>query len=222
MLGPVMYDPSRSEEATLSLLKSLMVWFKADYPYYYDGCMKCANAEGNVFLGVIAPTPAEQEHYAGRTELYQCGCCASFSRFARYNHVGTTLYDTNRGRCGEYSVVALALVEALGYTARWIVDWADHLWIEVLVQGRWVHLDPCEAAVDEPLLYESWGKNQTYIMAFTRDSIEDVTSTYTTQHEASMKRRDTSQDDINRAISEALVVLRNRTSSLQLANGSRW
>ena len=32
--------------------------------------------------------------------------------------------------------------------------------------GRWVHLDPCEAAVDNPLLYENWGKNQTYIVAY--------------------------------------------------------
>ena len=109
-----------------------------------------------------------------------------------------------------------------GYTARWIVDWADHLWIEVLVRGRWVHLDPCEAAVDEPLLYESWGKNQTYIMALTRESIDDVTLTYTTKHAAAMERRETSQDDMDRAISEALLVLRNRTSALQLSNGSRW
>jgi len=67
----------------------------------------------------------------------------------------------------------------LGYTkVRWVVDWADHVWAEVWLGGngdnkesnnsggRWVHLDPCEAAVDNPLLYESWGKNQTYIVAF--------------------------------------------------------
>lgn len=32
--------------------------------------------------------------------------------------------------------------------------------------GRWVHIDPCEAAVDEPLIYQSWGKNQTYIISY--------------------------------------------------------
>ena len=31
---------------------------------------------------------------------------------------------------------------------------------------RWVHADPCEAAIDEPLLYQAWGKNQTFIFAF--------------------------------------------------------
>lgn len=119
------------------------------------------------------------------------------SRFARFNDVAKTLLDTQRGRCGEYSVVALALVEALGYNARWIVDWADHLWVEVCVGGRWVHLDPCEAAVDEPLLYESWGKNQTFIMAFTRNSIEDVTSAYTSDFAAAQARRDVTEDEVS-------------------------
>ena len=51
MVESVAYDPLRSEEETLAILKSLMVWFKEDYPYYYDGCMECGNAEENVFLG---------------------------------------------------------------------------------------------------------------------------------------------------------------------------
>ena len=69
------------------------------------------------------------------------------------------------------------MLRVLGYdNVRWVVDWADHVWAEVWLGGndtegsnsggRWVHLDPCEAAVDNPLLYESWGKNQTYIVAF--------------------------------------------------------
>jgi len=44
--------------------------------------------------------------------------------------------------------------------------------VEVSLPGKgWVHLDPCEAAVDEPLLYQSWGKNQTYILAFTSHNV---------------------------------------------------
>ena len=67
------------------------------------------------------------------------------------------------------------ILRALGHErVRWVVDWSDHVWVEarlggagaVPTGGRWVHLDPCEAAVDEPLLYEGWGKNQTYIVAF--------------------------------------------------------
>lgn len=38
---------------------------------------------------------------------------------------------------------------------------------------------PLQAAVDEPLLYESWGKKQTYILAFTPTEVVDVTEHYT-------------------------------------------
>ena len=36
-------------------------------------------------------------------------------------------------------------------------DCADHVWAEFWweQQRRWVHLDPCEAAYDKPLLYEA-------------------------------------------------------------------
>jgi peptide-N4-(N-acetyl-beta-glucosaminyl)asparagine amidase len=52
------------------------------------------------------------------------------------------------------------------------------VWAEVLLEGAWVHLDPCEAAVDQPLLYESWGKKPTFVLAHTHDGIEDVTHRY--------------------------------------------
>ena len=98
------------------------------------------------------------------------------------------------------------MLRSIGYRKlRWVVDWADHVWVEVMFgnakdgTGRWVHCDPCEASVDDQLLYESWGKNQTFIVSFydpfcngipvregyfTEDYdlplVEDVTSRYTT------------------------------------------
>ena len=36
--------------------------------------------------------------------------------------------------------------------------------------AEWIHIDPCEAAVDEPLIYQGWGKNQTFIFAYKKES----------------------------------------------------
>jgi len=143
--------------------------------------------EGDVsFLGYVYPSPNEILGNASRTELYRCRTCLSLTRFPRYNKA-LWVTTNRRGRCGEYSMLLYRMLRALGYEkVRWVVDWADHVWAEVWLGeepvvngngydsgrgrgsrgGRWVHLDPCEAAVDNPLLYESWGKNQTYIIAF--------------------------------------------------------
>ncbi|KAL7527647.1 hypothetical protein ACHAXR_002057, partial [Thalassiosira sp. AJA248-18] len=135
------------------------------------------------FLGYVYPTPRERLGNASRTELYRCRSCSSYTRFPRYNKA-LWVTSTQQGRCGEYSMLLYRMLRVLGYDKiRWVVDWADHVWVEVWLgdgvhyyydgrkssesnNGRWVHLDPCEAAVDIPLLYESWGKNQTYIVAF--------------------------------------------------------
>jgi peptide-N4-(N-acetyl-beta-glucosaminyl)asparagine amidase len=143
------------------------------------------------FVGYIGPSPAERLGNASRTELYRCRSCSAFTRFPRYNKA-LWVTQTRRGRCGEYSMLLYRMLRALGYKKiRWVVDWADHVWVEALLgdgvgakslsdamedKGRWVHLDPCEAAVDNPLLYSSWGKNQTYLMAFYDPSVA-VTST---------------------------------------------
>ncbi|CAM9473536.1 unnamed protein product [Laminaria digitata] len=102
----------------------------------------------------------------------------------------------------------LRLLEALGFVCRWVVDWSDHVWVEARVAGRWVHVDPCEAAVDEPLLYESWGKKQTYIIAFTQQEVVDVTENYTSDMEGARARR-----DIDQSTMEALIA--DATKSLQ-------
>lgn len=132
------------------------------------------------WLGYMCPTPSELRGGASRTELYRCRSCMSYTRFPRYNKA-LWVTTTRRGRCGEYSMLLYRMLRTFGFqSVRWCVDWADHVWVEVWLGnsrdgrededgepgGRWVHLDPCEAAVDNPLLYESWGKKQTYILAF--------------------------------------------------------
>lgn len=80
--------------------------------------------------------------------------------------------------------------------------------------SEWLHVDPCEAAVDEPLLYEGWGKNQTFIFSFTFDDVQDVTAKYTTDFEGMERRRraeGVTQQDIDSALILTRETLRNFT-----------
>lgn len=200
------FNPNDSKDVVLGLLKNFSVWFKQQFPYYYDNCLSCGNARTNMWYGSVYPSTMERAYRAGKTELYSCTQCNCTSRFPRFNEVQKVL-ETKRGRCGEYSILIFRMLKVLGYNVRYIADWADHVWVEAKVQNDWIHIDPCEAAVNEPLIYQGWGKNQTYIFSFSFDDTEDVTQFYTTNYNATLMRREADKVD-DKTIQETLLEAR--------------
>ena len=100
-----------------------------------------------------------------------------------------------KGRCGEFALLYNGLLLANGYRTRLVVDCSalrdrvkkaagDHVWVEVFVDGGWVHVDPTEKRVNEPLMYAlSWRKDVNLVYAVTDREIIDVTKTYRPEKE---------------------------------------
>lgn len=166
---------------SLLVLKEFFTWFRDDFPYYRGACKSCQNSTD--CLGLVRPGDRERkEGGAGVSEVYFCTGCNVTTFFPRFRTVRPVL-GAHRGRCGEYSWVALRLLEALGFGARWVDNYAGHVWVEAFAAGRWVHIDPCEAAVDEPLLYATgWGRCPVHVLAYqavgSEVTITDVTASY--------------------------------------------
>ena len=223
--------PAAAEAADMAAWCELLTWFREHFPYNRAQCACGAHGE---LIGNVRANAREREGRAMRTELQWCGASGVMQRFPRYNDVATIL-TTRKGRCGEYSQVLYQLVRALGWPARLVVDWTDHMWVEVRLpmQGegapageapsgaqsgpspgapggaeptgappvtRWVHLDPCEAAVDQPSLYAEWGKTLTYVLAIGDGRLVDVTSTYAGDLNATMHARDLDALELRRAL----------------------
>ena len=220
------------------ILQHFLEWFRSQYPYYYDRCGSCGSSykeerkdndenDDGSFLGYVFPSEDELSGKAGRTELYQCHKCQSFTRFPRFNKAQAVL-DKRRGRCGEYSMLLYRMLSSLGHETRWIVDWADHVWTEILLDdNEWIHLDPCEAAVDKPLLYQEWGKQQTYILGFYAPphrkemkpfrfpAIEDLTKKYTSHDIKTInERREESTREFDAALATIAEHLRQKITNL--------
>jgi peptide-N4-(N-acetyl-beta-glucosaminyl)asparagine amidase len=63
------------------------------------------------------------------------------------------------------------MCRALGFDARWVLDFTDHVWVEVWLPSlkRYIHADPCETTFDTPLMYETgWKKTLSYVISFSR------------------------------------------------------
>eukprot|EP00971_Amphidinium_carterae_P027475 541143-Amphidinium_carterae.1 len=124
-------------------------------------------------------------------------------RCLRYNDPAKLL-QTRSGRCGEWANTFTLVVRALGFEARIVHDWTDHVWTEVWSESKqkWLHADSCEAALDSPLVYEKgWGKKLTYCIAFARDHVRDVTLRYTRNYNSVLQRRNQfSEAELERAV----------------------
>ncbi|CAB9525288.1 (N-acetyl-beta-glucosaminyl)asparagine amidase [Seminavis robusta] len=243
-------SPSSVQEQK-TLLRDFLEWFRTQFPYYRDTCNHCG-AKGCQFRGNHPPTLDEQTPSPNTTtttatiiidttEVSYCPHCQQLTRFPRYLSA-MEIVKRQRGRCSEYSLLLYRiLVGVLGLPARWIVDWANHVWAEVWIHEKWVHLDPCEASVDQPLLYQGWGKKQTYIVAFQQrgpdpsssssvtngnkkndtahcpSSVVDVTKDYTSDSWETIQERraqdGVTQEEIAAALDRANADLQQMTPS---------
>ncbi|XP_062574354.1 peptide-N(4)-(N-acetyl-beta-glucosaminyl)asparagine amidase-like [Saccostrea cucullata] len=173
------------------MLLGLLSWFKNSFFSWVDApkCDGCGGETRNE--GMVEPTPEELRWQANRVENYKCNQCQKFVRFPRYNHP-EKLLETRCGRCGEWANCFTLCCRAVGFEARYVLDWTDHVWTEVYseVQKRWLHCDPCENVCDKPLLYEvGWGKKLTYVLAFSKDEVQDVSWRYSANHSEMLNRR---------------------------------
>jgi peptide-N4-(N-acetyl-beta-glucosaminyl)asparagine amidase len=179
------YENQQQDESTVNkhtidhfVMRELLHWFKHKFFKWVNqpACSSCGAA--TKLVGRAEPNAYEKQGLAGVVEVYQCDGCRQYTRFARYNHAGRLL-ETREGRCGEWAQCFTLICIAMGFTARFVNDWTDHVWTEVFIEGRWQHADSCEASLDAPLMYESgWGKKLNMVVAAGFDDIVDVTRRY--------------------------------------------
>ena len=106
------------------------------------------------------------------------------------------------GRCGEFSLLYFGLCKANNIPIRLIVDNSmslgeklagDHMWNEVYINGRWIHVDPTQVStlmqaklpyslwIDNPLVYQKvWNKdvNEVWTITETETEVRDTTKRY--------------------------------------------
>ncbi|GAU11615.1 hypothetical protein TSUD_346070 [Trifolium subterraneum] len=190
------FNPSKIERDHAFLLQ-LLFWFKQSFRWVNaPSCRDCGNE--TVGQGMTAPLPSETLYGASRVEQYR-------------------LWKQERAAVENGPIALRSIVELLVMSHvcllvdLQILDFTDHVWTECYSQllGRWMHLDPCEAIYDRPLLYEKgWNKKLNYVIAIAKDGVYDVTKRYTRKWHEVLSRRTMATEP---SVSSILTNITNET-----------
>ncbi|XP_010344852.2 peptide-N(4)-(N-acetyl-beta-glucosaminyl)asparagine amidase isoform X2 [Saimiri boliviensis] len=202
------------------LLLELLHWFKEEFFHWVNNilCSKCGGQTRS--RERLLPSDDELKWGANNVEDHYCDACQFSNRFPRYNNP-EKLLETRCGRCGEWANCFTLCCRALGFEARYVWDYTDHVWTEVYSpsQQRWLHCDACEDVCDKPLLYEiGWGKKLSYVIAFSKDEVVDVTWRYSCKHEEVIARRTKVKEALLRETINGLNKQRKETSFIPSEN----
>nr|XP_055239137.1 peptide-N(4)-(N-acetyl-beta-glucosaminyl)asparagine amidase isoform X2 [Gorilla gorilla gorilla] len=203
------------------LLLELLHWFKEEFFHWVNNvlCSKCGGQTRSRDRSLL-PSDDELKWGAKEVEDHYCDACQFSNRFPRYNNP-EKLLETRCGRCGEWANCFTLCCRAVGFEARYVWDYTDHVWTEVYSpsQQRWLHCDACEDVCDKPLLYEiGWGKKLSYVIAFSKDEVVDVTWRYSCKHEEVIARRTKVKEALLRDTINGLNKQRKETSFIPCEN----
>lgn len=167
-------------------VKYLLKWFKNLFFTWTNKlpCPLCHNSDQLqiALVGHAQPTAVEKsDGDAGSVEIYRCAKCRHQYRFPRYNSPAKLL-ETRQGRCGEWANCFYLILHSLGMVdVRYVWNLEDHVWTEYYSTNfqKWIHLDSCEEAYDQPLIYcNNWGKKMSYVVAIGPLGMRDVSKRY--------------------------------------------
>lgn len=199
---------SKLNSNNVQILKSLLDWFKQDYMKWMDSSssnnvsknIKCQNCNKPLHFSIIKGISWRIR----MNEIYECLNCNSKIIFPRYAEI-KKIANSRIGRCSEWSILFGAILNCLSVETRIVQDYLDHCWNEALIDGKWIHVDSTLAypvSLNHPHYYEkNWSKRYKYILAFSYDSVDDVTSSYTIEWQNVLERRQ--QDNKNENIMES-------------------
>jgi len=169
-------------------LESILKWFKKDFMQWVPKDPKCERCNLPMSFQFINGDSCKVRNI----ERYECSNCYSVRTFPRYSNI-QEIAETRTGRCSEWSMLFGAMLNSLSIKTRIVHDYLDHCWNESLINGKWMHVDSTldyPISFDHPYYYEqNWGKNYRYVLAFSSNSLDDVTKIYTQQWDIVQLRR---------------------------------
>ena len=180
------------------MLSSLLKWFK-NYMQWTPKqiiCSRCSDTSSDGTRHMETIVQAGDSPDVRRVEIHTCNRCGYVHIFPRYNDV-LKIAHIRTGRCSEWSILFGAILNSLSFQTRIIHDYLDHCWNEVLLDGRWTHVDSTleyPTSLDHPHFYEkNWKKQYQYVLAFNSDKVQDVTERYTEKLDSIIARRQNMQ-----------------------------
>lgn len=221
-------DPTlRTADRHQMLVIKLLAYFKNEFFKWVDAldCPVCTTR--CVLHSTQRANTSELIFLATNVEVYRCPSCGTQTRFPRYNDPRKLLI-TRQGRCGEWANTFAYILHCLDIATRLVYCTSDHVWVEFYnkTEKRWIHADPCENAIDNPLIYEiGWGKKMDLVVARGEFELRDVTWRYTAEWRVTAQDRARMLDEqqLLQVFTQWNIVLQARLSSDQILElQKRW